>query len=224
MEIKHVSKSFGNVKVLDDVSFSVEQGSITCILGESGAGKTTLLQAISSLVPFEGKIENVGELSYIFQSPRLLPNLTVRQNLELVLPKEKWGEISTMLSLVSLSDKECAYPNTLSGGQAQRVSIARAFLYPADTILMDEPFSSLDLSLKIKLIDLFVSLWKRDKKTVLFVTHDVEEATMLAQKVIILKKGKIVTTLLEAQSVPRIYGSPSTLRDRIVSSLLENDN
>ncbi|MBO5525202.1 MAG: ABC transporter ATP-binding protein [Clostridia bacterium] len=215
--LSHVTKRYLGETALDDVSLTFRQGEIVCILGESGAGKTTLLQAVSSLIETEGKIEGVPTLSYIFQTPRLIENLTVRENLEFVLPKEQRKCISETLRLLSLSEKENAYPSTLSGGQAGRVAIARAFLYPSEAILMDEPFSSLDLSLKIRLISLFRDLWKREKRTVLYVTHDVEEAILLAHRIVILKKGRVIADLQAGVSDSK---AQDELRRRVTEYLL----
>lgn len=217
-----VSKSYGDTAVYKDFSLTVEEGSITCLLGASGCGKTTLLNMIARLTPYEGKIENVPErISYIFQEERLLPNLTVRQNVALVLGRgADRQKISEILEKVELSGKEDAYPSALSGGQAQRVSIARAFAYPSRLILMDEPFSSLDTALKIRLIDVFCRLWREERRTAVFVTHDVEEACMLAHRAIVLREGAIVADLRSPQDVPRPYGEGSAFKTALLRALL----
>ena len=157
-----VSKNYGETAVYENFDLTIRAGEITCLLGASGCG-----------VP--------GRVSYIFQEERLLPNLTVRQNIDYVLGKRS-QKTEEMLALVELSDKADVYPSDLSGGQAQRVSIARAFAYPSELLLMDEPFSSLDTALKIRLTEVFCKLWERDRRTVVFVTHDVEEAYTLAHR------------------------------------------
>ena len=222
IELVNVSKKYANTPVYENFSLGIEEGKITCLLGASGCGKTTLLNMLAGLTPYEGRIGNVPErISYIFQEERLLPNLTVKQNVALVLGKNADGKkISEMLEKVELSGKEDAYPAELSGGQAQRVSIARAFAYPSGLILMDEPFSSLDTALKIRLIDVFCRLWREEKRTAVFVTHDAEEAYMLAHRAVLLDEGKVVADISENDPVPRAYGESSRFKQRILAELL----
>lgn len=222
IELVNVSKKYANTPVYENFSLEIEEGKITCLLGASGCGKTTLLNMLAGLTPYEGRIGNVPErISYIFQEERLVPNLTVRQNVALVLGKNADGKkISEMLEKVELSGKEDAYPAELSGGQAQRVSIARAFAYPSGLILMDEPFSSLDTALKIRLIDVFCRLWQEEKRTAVFVTHDAEEAYMLAHRAVLLDEGKVVADISENDPVPRAYGESSRFKQRILAELL----
>lgn len=222
IELVNVSKKYANTPVYENFSLEIEEGKITCLLGASGCGKTTLLNMLAGLTPYEGRIGNVPErISYIFQEERLVPNLTVRQNVALVLGKNSDGKkISEMLEKVELSGKEDAYPAELSGGQAQRVSIARAFAYPSGLILMDEPFSSLDTALKIRLIEVFCRLWQEEKRTAVFVTHDAEEAYMLAHRAVLLEEGKVVADISENDPVPRAYGESSRFKQRILAELL----
>ena len=166
MKLVNVNKSYGKTQVLRDLNLEIEEGKITAILGASGAGKTTLLNVLARLTPFEGELTEAKQYSYIFQTPKLLPNLTAEGNLKFVLPKERWGDISEMLARVGLAGKENRYPRELSGGEAQRVAIARAFLFPHELLLMDEPFSSLDLGLKKTLLPLVYGLWKERGGTV----------------------------------------------------------
>lgn len=217
-----VGKKYGETTVYDGFSLEIEAGKITCLLGPSGCGKTTLLNMLAGLVPYQGKIENIpNRISYIFQEERLLPNLTVRQNIRFVLGKgASDAAIDSVLEKVELLDKADAYPSELSGGQAQRVSIARAFAYPSELILMDEPFSSLDTALKIRLIDVFCRLWREERRTAVFVTHDVEEACMLAHRAIVLREGAIVADLRSPQDVPRPYGEGSAFKTALLRALL----
>ncbi len=193
MKLINVNKSYGNLKVLENFNMTFEEGKISCLLGPSGCGKTTVLNVISRLTPFEGVTEGVGDkISYIFQNQRLLPNLTVYDNLDFVLQgvesdkQKRQAKILELLRTVELEDRKDSYPKELSGGMAQRVAMARAFVYPSTLLLMDEPFKGLDISLKKRLIDAFIKLWRRDKKTVVFVTHDIDEALLLADDVKLL--------------------------------------
>lgn len=213
IEIKNLTKNYGQNRVYDGFNLALNEGEITCVLGESGCGKTTLLNCLAGLTDFQGEAPSL-KCSYVFQSPRLVPNLTVEQNLALIC-KDK-NKIYEMLARVNLSDKAAAYPKTLSGGEAQRVALARAFLYEGEILLMDEPFSSLDLKLKKQIYELFSEVWQKDKRTVLFVTHDVDEALCLGGRIIVLKDGKTVFDCASAKNED--YGAK---REKLVSALTE---
>ena len=188
---KNLSKSFGNLKVLENFSLSVEKGKITCILGESGSGKSTLLNCIANLTDVDkGEVDKKVKCSYAFQKPNLFPNLTVKENLLLVNSDEK--VVENALEFFSILDKKNSYPKHLSGGQLQRVSLARAFIFSHDIILLDEPFSSLDIGLKMNLIEKIKLMQKEKSDTILLVTHNISEAVTIADRIIILSKGKIV--------------------------------
>lgn len=217
MEIKNFTKSYGSVSVYENFNLSLEEGKITCILGESGSGKTTLLNCVAGLCDYAGEIP-AARCSYIFQSPRLLPHLTVYDNLKLVC--KDGDKIFAMLERVRLSDKALAYPKTLSGGQAQRVAIARAFLYGGDVLLMDEPFSSLDLRLKNRMIALFTEVWRSDRRTVLAVTHDPDEAIAIAHRILVLRAGKMVFDCRLPEEPPRAFGAEDKTRKLLIDALL----
>lgn len=196
MKLQSIKKLYGNRTVLKDFSFEIEEGKITSILGPSGCGKTTLLNIIAGLIPYEGEIIDGHEkISYVFQNQRLLPNLTVRQNLDFVIKsiiidrQERKKMIENVLKDMELSDRIDDYASELSGGMAQRVSIARAFLYPSTLILMDEALKGLDIALKKKITREFLSLWEKGKKTVLAVSHDIDEALELSDRIIVLNSG-----------------------------------
>lgn len=218
IEIKNLSKSYGDKVVYKDFNLSFEEGTITCILGSSGSGKTTLLNILAGLISYEGEVPQM-KCSYIFQTPRLAPNLTVRGNLALVCNDAQ--KIDDMLKRVGLSAKSNAYPISLSGGEAQRVSIVRAFLYKSDILLMDEPFSSLDLKLKKQIIELFFDIWREDGRTVLAVTHDIDEAAAIAQRVIILSDGQIALDVKPQTKVPAPLCYGGELRKMLVDFMLK---
>ena len=220
MLIKNLTKSYGSTPVFENFNLEIAEGAVTCILGGSGAGKTTLLNVIAGLTAFSGEVASV-KCSYIFQEPRLVPNLTVYGNLRLVCRDD--GAIRDMLEKTGLTQKESSYPIALSGGQAQRVSVARAFLYKSDVVLMDEPFSSLDTALKIRLIGVFCRLWQEERRTAVFVTHDAEEAYMLAHRAVLLKDGKIAADIGENSPVPRPYGENSPFKQKILAEMLKSE-
>lgn len=189
-----VSKSYGEKKVFEDFRLEIGDGEIVAVLGKSGVGKTTLLNILAGLTSYDGNIDPLPEkVGYIFQEPRLLPNLTVAGNLRFAGGRdEDIDEILKKVELFELKDKR---PKSLSGGEKQRVSIARAFLSNAKLLLLDEPFSSLDTALKLRLFETFIRLWREKKPTVVFVTHDLDEALTVARRVIVLDEGKIVKEL-----------------------------
>lgn len=222
IELRNVTQKYGALTVYENFSLSLEEGKIACILGASGCGKTTLLNMLAGLVPFSGTIEPMQPCSYIFQQPRLVPNLTVEGNLRLVCRDA--ARIRDMLGRIGLADKAKAYPVELSGGQAQRVSIARAFLHPSSLLLMDEPFSSLDTALKIRLMRLFAEIWREERRTVLFVTHDVEEAYMLAHRALVLRGGRIAADIdCGGGDLPRRYGEGSAVKDALLAALFAGE-
>ena len=203
------------------------------ILGPSGSGKSTLLRLLGGLLkPQSGEIiyfDDDGEkdyaagvlkseaprTAYMFQEPRLLPWLTILKNISIPLEKDfgKEGALERarhFLSLVSLEEKAAAYPAELSGGQAQRVSMARGFAWPASALFMDEPFQSLDIPLKINMMDLTLSLLAKEKRLLVVVTHNPSEAVYLASRIIILGKpgkGIVFDRRIDLSSEERAFGS-----------------
>lgn len=192
MQLTEVTKRYGGVTALDKLTLTIANGETTAVLGESGAGKTTLLRIIAGLTSCEGEVSGAGRVSYVFQESKLLPNLTAEENLRFVLPKSEWEKTGEMLARVGLSGKQTRYPAQLSGGERQRVSLARALLFPHDVLLMDEPFSSLDLGLKKSLVELVRELQQERKETIIFVTHDVHEAVLLSSRAVVLARGRII--------------------------------
>lgn len=226
MILKNIKKSYGDKVIFDNFDIEFEQGKITAVLGRSGCGKTTLLNIICGSTDFAGEVEGPDKISYIFQSQRLVPNLTVYKNLEYVLSyirdkNEKNKRIEEVLRMVEMYDERGKYPSQLSGGMAQRVSLARAFVYDAPLMLMDEPFKGLDVSLKKRIIDVFKKLYERDKRTVVFVTHDIDEALFLADRIIVLEEGgKLVyDESLSVDRVDRKAGDFSDIKNEIYGVL-----
>ena len=205
MKITNLTKRYKTTVALEDINLEFEKGKVTAVLGESGAGKTSLLNAVAELTGYEGQIEEAGNISYLFQDSRLLPHMTAEGNLKFVLKKEDFHKAGEMLARVGLQGKEKRYPHELSGGEQRRVALARALLFPHDTLLMDEPFSSLDLSLKRDMLTLVSELCSERGETVVFVTHDVREAVFLASRAVVLKGGKVVDDVPIPASYPRDF-------------------
>lgn len=190
--LKNICKSYNGKVLFDNFNIEFKEGSRSCIVGPSGCGKSTLLKIIAGVVkPDSGEVLGVdGKVfSYIFQEHRLLPWLTVRDNIGFVLgeslPKgERRLLADELINKVELGGYADYYPSQLSGGMKQRVSIARAFACSSDIILMDEPLVGLDATLKQSMIEWFTSIWEQDRRTVIFVTHDLSEAQLFAQRVI----------------------------------------
>lgn len=192
-----------HARILDGVDFAVERGEFVCVVGPSGSGKTTLLKCIAGLTaPSTGRIVFEGEtvteppakLAVIFQdySRSLLPWLTVEKNVELPLHKAKFPKagrpaiIAEALANVGLAGKGKLYPWEMSGGMQQRAAIARGLAYQPDVLLMDEPFAAVDAQTRIELEDLVLEMSRRLSMTVLFVTHDIDEAVYMGDRVIVL--------------------------------------
>lgn len=193
-QVKNIYKSFEDLLVLDDITIDFPANKTTCILGPSGCGKTTLLNIIAGIlnkdrgevVGFENK-----NISFVFQEDRLIEWKNVKDNISFVLKEKKdKNEIETIvdkyLKLVNLEEYKYYYPRRLSGGMRQRISILRAFAYPSDLLLMDEPFKSLDINNKHIVMDFFKELKEKENRTSILVTHDVEEAINLADSIVIL--------------------------------------
>ncbi|HBG17274.1 MAG TPA: ABC transporter ATP-binding protein [Firmicutes bacterium] len=209
--LKEISKSYGELHVLDKLSLEIKAKRIVAFLGPSGCGKTTLLSIIAGLKsPDNGVILGLEHktLSYLFQEPRLLDWLTVADNLGFVLKDKISGSelawrIDYYLEHMEILAYRHAYPRKLSGGQRQRVAMARALAYPSHLLLMDEPFKSLDLGLKLELIRRFLLLWTMEPRTVLFVTHDPKEALLLADEIYILSEKPAVIKGYHQLSLPQ---------------------
>lgn len=191
------SRAFGGNQVLRDVDLDIGRGEFVALLGRSGCGKSTLLRSLAGLDPVPaGEVEVNGRTSVAFQEPRLLPWRRVRDNVALALLNSpdrgiRNGLAEATLREVSLSDKLDAWPLQLSGGQAQRVSLARALVSNPALLLLDEPFSALDALTRIETHQLVIELWRRHSMAILLVTHDVDEALALADRLVVLDEGRI---------------------------------
>ncbi len=222
IKLKNVCKAYSDIKIFENFNLNFEDNKITCILGKSGVGKTTLLNMISGITDYDGIILREGKISYIFQEARLLPHKTVKENILFTSPNLDDNKIEEMLRILKINDKIDVLASKLSGGEAQRVSIARAFLYEPDIILMDEPFSSLDIRMKYDLISYFSNIWNENKKTVILVTHDIDEALLLADNILILENGIIAEEFKVNTNLPRKIGENNQIRNEILNYLLGN--
>lgn len=200
--LEKVSKSIGDLRILENVNFSVGKGEFLCMVGPSGCGKTTLLKCIAGLRTYEGEIFIGGEKSeginkkigFVFQEFSLFPFRTVKGNMEFGLEiqkqskKERDNTVESLIDLVQLQGFAHAYPRELSGGMQKKVGIARALATDPEILLMDEPFVSLDAQTRNMLQKELLRIWQRTQKTIVFVTHNVDEAVFLADRVMVLTK------------------------------------
>jgi sulfonate transport system ATP-binding protein len=211
LNLNHVGKTYANgVRALDAVSLTVNPGEIVAVVGGSGCGKSTLLRLVSGLdTPTNGQVALDGDaitsphekIGIVFQEPRLLPWLTVADNVGFGLAdrsrSERNARVAQALDRVGLSDKAKVWPRELSGGQAQRVAIARALVTRPEVLLLDEPFSALDAFTRVDLQDHLLDLWADTRPTLVIVTHDVDEAIVLADRVMVMRPrpGRMYETI-----------------------------
>ena len=194
-----VSKKFDDLTLLKDFNISFEKNKITCLFGPSGVGKTTIANIVAGIIPVDkGRVEGIDNslFSYVFQEPRLLKWYNVYENIDFVLkdvykPDNRVEIINNYLKMVELSEYKNYKIDALSGGMAQRVSLARAFAYPSHILIMDEPFKGLDNKLKNEMSSLFLKMWNLSQRTVIFITHDVEEAIGLSHIIYTLKNRPV---------------------------------
>ncbi|QGQ45338.1 ABC transporter ATP-binding protein [Metabacillus sediminilitoris] len=200
LELSNVQKSFGQQEVLKNIELKVNKGDFIAIVGKSGCGKSTLLRLIAGLeqpsggdIVIDGKPlnEKSSTAKMMFQDGRLLPWKTVQQNVGLGLKKGNEEKITTLLEQVGLLGRAKEWPNVLSGGQRQRVALARALVHEPELLLLDEPLGALDALTRIEMQQLIQDLWMEKQFTAILVTHDVEEAIALANRVIVIEAGEI---------------------------------
>ena len=232
VQVTNLVKKFGDLLVLDDVSFDVYDGEFLCVVGPTGCGKTTFLNSMTHLYePTSGQILLKGEkidmrkhnIAYIFQEYSAMEWLTVRQNvrfgLEIKKAKDIDKKVDAALELVGLTEFADYYPKQLSASMLQRVVIARAFATEPDLLLMDEPYGQLDISLRFKLEDEVIRLCKQTHTTVVFITHNIEEAVYLGDRILVLtnKPTHIKEIVQSDMPHPRDIAAPEfiEMRNRI---------
>lgn len=211
---KNITKKYRTKKILNDITLEIDKGTLVALIGESGCGKTTLLKMLNRLIkPTSGdifinneNIKNINEINlrrnmgYVIQNTGLFPHMTIKENIELIpkIEKKEKAEIEEktikLMQMVGLVPEDFLdrYPSELSGGQQQRIGIARAFAMDPEIVLMDEPFSALDPMTRSDLQDQIMSLQAKWKKTIVFVTHDMDEAIKIADKICIMRNGNIL--------------------------------
>jgi sulfonate transport system ATP-binding protein len=216
IESKNVIKKFENTQVLKELNLTINSGEFVCVVGRSGCGKSTFLRLLAGLekvsqgeITLDGvKINGVHpDIRIMFQDSRLLPWRTVIENVALGLPKESYDLAIDALKEVGLENKANEWPANLSGGQKQRVALARALVHKPRLLLLDEPLGALDALTRIEMQTLIERIWQEHKFTVLLVTHDVSEAVILGDRVVLIEEGKITLDLEINLSRQRERGS-----------------
>lgn len=231
VQVNHLTKKFGDLLVLNDMSFDVMDGDLMCVVGPTGCGKTTFLNSLTKIYDItSGEILLNGQkvdpkkqnIAYIFQGNSTMPWLTVEENVRFGLDIKKIPEarkkeqVDKYLEIVGLTKYRKYYPKQLSASMLQRVSIARAFATEPELLLMDEPYGQLDIELRFRLEDELVKLWQMTHTTVLFITHNIEEAVYLGNKIMILtnKPTTVKTTIQNDLPRPRDIASPEFIQLR----------
>jgi len=234
IQVEHLTKMFGDLLVLKDLNFDIYDGEFLCVVGPTGCGKTTFCNVVSRLLPStKGSITMDGEeikpsrhnVSFVFQEPSCIPWRTVWQDIGMGLEIKKVNPLETerrlkdIIQLVGLKGFEDFYPHQISAGMKQRVAIARAFVTEPDLLLMDEPFGQLDTNTRFQIETRLIELWEKTKRTVIFVTHNLEEAVYLAERILVLTNKP--TTIKEVVQVglprPRNFADPKfvSIRRRV---------
>ena len=186
ISLKNISHKFNGLQVLSDISFNIGENEIISIMGPSGCGKSTLLKIIAGLIKAEqGEVIGIyNGISYVFQDDRLLPWKTTWQNISLVKDVEEVEKIKSLIYDVGLQGFENYRPFQLSGGMRKRCGVARAFYYDSNLMLLDEPFSGLDYYKRQEMMKMLLKVWNKRKRSVVFITHEVDEALEIADRVI----------------------------------------
>jgi sulfonate transport system ATP-binding protein len=210
VQARQLSKCFGANTILDKLDLDIRAGEFVALLGRSGSGKTTLLRALAGLDRISsGTLDVPQARAAVFQEPRLMPWKRAWRNVTLGLKIDQARERArAALEEVGLAHRENAWPATLSGGEAQRVALARALVREPQLLLLDEPFAALDALTRIRMHQLILSLWRQHRPSVLLVTHDVDEAVLLADRVLVLEKGRIAADIAITQQRPRSADAP----------------
>ena len=222
VRVRGLTRSFGGPAVLDDLDLVLRAGEFAALLGRSGSGKSTLLRALAGLDPAAGAVSVPAARAVVFQEPRLLPWKRVRANVALGLRgPDAGGRAERALAEVGLGHRLDAWPLTLSGGEAQRAALARALVREPALLLLDEPFASLDALTRLRMQAMVEALWRAHGPAVLMVTHDVDEALRLADRVLVLDGGRIALDRPVGLPRPRRRAEPAfaALRADLLAAL-----
>lgn len=218
VRIEGLTRGFGDRVVLDHLNLDIAPGEFVALLGRSGSGKSTLLRALANLdhdVAGSGSLRVPASRAVVFQDSRLLPWARVLDNVVLGLTEpDARSRGQAALAEVGLGGRERAWPNELSGGEQQRAALARSLVREPDLLLADEPFGALDALTRIRMHELLRVLYERHRPAVLLVTHDVDEAVLLADRVLVLEEGRIITDRPIALDKPRLHGDPDFIEHR----------
>ena len=224
VRVRALRRAFGEHVVLEHLDLDIAPGELVAVLGRSGSGKSTLLRSLAGLDPVtHGSVEVDGRVSVAFQQPRLLPWKRVVDNVVLTLHEggreERRRRARVALDEVGLTEKHDVWPVTLSGGQAQRVSLARALVNAPGLLLLDEPFSALDALTRLEMHELVLRLWREHRPAVLLVTHDVDEALQLADRVLVIESGRVRHEVVVRRDRPRDPADLTHLRAELLTQL-----
>jgi ABC-type nitrate/sulfonate/bicarbonate transport system ATPase subunit len=193
--VNNLSVSYGPLSVLEGISLEVDRGEFVSLVGASGCGKTTLLNALAGFIEARGEIHVPGKVGVVFQDYSVFPWMTVAENIAFGLrdgqAKDRANIVQQHLKMVRLDDRADKYPAELSGGQVQRVGIARALAPNPDVIFMDEPYGALDRDTRDRMQNWLLDVWNEDHKTIIFVTHDMEEALFLSDRILVVANKTI---------------------------------
>lgn len=222
VDVQGLSRRFASgPRVLDHLNLSIAPGEFVALLGHSGSGKSTLLRTLAGLDPVtEGRVLRPEEIAVVFQESRLLPWKKVWQNISLGLENATREKALPVLEEVGLGHRVDAWPLTLSGGEAQRAALARALIREPQFLMLDEPFAALDALTRLRMQELVFALWQRHKAAVLLVTHDVDEALLLADRAVVLDAGRIKAELPISLPRPRRHADPEF--EKLRSTLLKH--
>jgi len=207
LEIRGLCVSYNGMPVLEDLQLDAEEGEFVAIVGKSGCGKTTLLNAIAGFVKYSGSITKPDTLGMVSQDYAVFPWLTAGENISFGMTKNDEAVLQHYLKMIDLLDKRDRYPFELSGGQKQRLALARALVSNPDLVLMDEPYGALDIFTREKMQRWLMHIWEHERKTILFVTHSIDEALLLADRVLLLNDGAIQKEFRVGLKRPRAEGT-----------------
>lgn len=225
IHVENLTKKFGDLLVLDNISFDIKKGEFVCVVGPTGCGKTTFLNLLSCLIePTEGKLLIDGQpadpkkhdIAFVFHEPSSFPWLNVEQNIEIgmkikkITEQERKERVERMISLMGLEQFRKSYASQLSVSTEQRMVIARAFAMNPDLLLMDEPYGQMDIKMRFYLEDEVIRLWRETGTTVIFITHNIEEAVYMAERILILsnKPATVKEEVLVDLPRPRCVSDP----------------